>query len=175
MPNTATLARSRARRTRRFVSTTPTPAALEAVLGVLTRLQQGYDAGAEGASTLRHSDLVAFARRLVNERRMRDEAFGADYFQDPVWNLMLELFVAAGDGEKVGINRATQASGVPATTALRYIKMLSQRGIVARDQCLEDSRRVYVRLTERSMRKMTDLLRRMARERLIADLNLPGR
>ncbi|MCW3838341.1 winged helix DNA-binding protein [Sphingomonas canadensis] len=159
----------RARRARRL-SSSQNPAAIEAVLGVLTRLQQGK--GAETADSLRAirgTDLHRFARHLFNERRRRDEALGADLFQDPVWDLMLELYAAAGEGERVGINRATLASGVPATTALRYIKMLTKRGLVVREQCQEDSRRVFVRLTDRAMLKMTELLSRIANERLTAD------
>ncbi|MEI9851289.1 MAG: hypothetical protein WDN24_11130 [Sphingomonas sp.] len=154
------------------MSSPPPPAALEAVLDVLTRLQQGNDAdaGRAGAGAQRPADLVAFARHLFAERRSRAEVFGAELFQDPVWDLMLELYAATGEGKRVGINSATIAAGVPATTALRYIKMLTQRGIVARDQCVEDSRRVYVRLTDRATQKMTDLLGRMARDRLVADL-----
>lgn len=171
MPNMATLARSRGRRARRSVGSAPPPAALEAVLGVLTTLQQGDSADAyRAAATQRPSDLAAYARHLFNERRRREEVFGADLFQDPVWDLLLELYAAAGEGQKVGINRATVASGVPATTALRYIKMMTQRGLVIRDHCRIDTRRVYVRLSDKATRKMTELLGRMARDRLVADL-----
>ena len=71
---------------------------------------------------------AAVERALCEIRfnRQRATAFGADLFGDPVWNLLLELFVhrAAGlDAEEDMIS---------ARTTPRYIALMETRGMVRR-------------------------------------------
>ncbi len=163
MPNMATRVPARARRIRRGVQTSPM--ALEIVQGFLAaRAAEGN--APEGVGAPLPLDLTAFARHLYNERRARDEMIGGDLFGDPMWDLMLELYAAAGEGEKVSVSDACAASGAPASSAIRYIKAMTKRGLLVRDDCPTDARRVYVRLSNHGRQVMTDLLNRMARDRL---------
>ncbi|MCW3848132.1 winged helix DNA-binding protein [Sphingomonas sp. LB-2] len=115
-------------------------------------------------------DLGSFARHLYDERRIRDGALGAELFADPMWDLMLELYASAADGEKVSVSRACAASRAPSSSALRYIKEMTAKGLVVRDECRSDARRVYVRLSDKARNAMTDLLNRMMRDRLMFGL-----
>jgi len=162
MPNMVTHVPARARRNRKVVQTSPI--ALEIVQGFLAaRGAGGGEQAPEGPLPL---DLTAFARHLYKERRARDEMLGGDLFGDPMWDLMLELYAAAGEGEKVSVSSACAASGAPASSAIRYIKAMTKRGLLVRDDCPTDARRVYVRLSNHGRQVMTDLLNRMARDRL---------
>jgi DNA-binding MarR family transcriptional regulator len=141
------------------------PIALEIVQGFLAA--RSSEAGAsESIGAPLPLDLTAFARHLYKERRARDEILGGDLFGDPMWDLMLELYAAAGEGEKVSVSSACAASGAPASSAIRYIKAMTKRGLLVRDDCPTDARRVYVRLSNHGRQVMTDLLNRMARDRL---------
>jgi len=158
----ATLARFKTRRTRRSAPD-PTPAALDAVKGLLA----SNDPAAELAPrTVPQIDLAAFARHLYKERRVRDQALGAALFHDPVWDVLLDLYAAAGEKVKVNVTSACAASGAPATSALRYIKMMTKEGLLVRDECRDDARRVYLRLSDKAALRMTELLSRLARDRL---------
>lgn len=163
MPNMVTRVPARARRTRRGVQTSPM--ALEIVQGFLAA-RNGEAATQEGLGAPLPLDLTAFARHLYKERRSRDELLGSDLFGDPMWDLMLELYASAGEGEKVSVSSACAASGAPASSAIRYIKAMTKRGLLVRDDCPTDARRVYVRLSNHGRQVMTDLLNRMARDRL---------
>jgi DNA-binding MarR family transcriptional regulator len=58
----------------------------------------------------------------------------------------------------------------PSSSALRYIKEMTSQGLVVRDECRSDARRVYVRLSDKARQSMTDLLNRMMRDRLMFGL-----
>jgi hypothetical protein len=164
MSNMATRVPSRGRRTRRGLQTSPL--ALEIVQGFLAARNGEGLAQESGALVPTPIDLAAFARHLYNERRARDEVLGTDLFADPMWDLMLDLYASAGEGEKVSVSNACAASGAPASSAIRYIKAMTKRGLLVRDDCPTDARRVYVRLSAHGRQVMTDLLGRMARDRL---------
>lgn len=168
MQNMATHAPAKLRRTRRAVPPAPSTA-IEIVRSFLAAPAAENDAHAITAPP----DLGAFARHLYDERRIRDAAFGADaadLFSDPMWDLMIFLYASAAEGEKVSVSEACNASRAPSSSALRYIKEMTAKGLVVRDECRNDARRVYVRLSDRTRMATGDLLNRMMRDRLMFGL-----
>ncbi len=159
MPNMATLARSRASRS-------ATPAAVRELLAAFVA---SPSAELERPPAPRPPKLAAFARHLYKERRIRDAALGVALFHDPVWDVLLDLYAAAGEQVRVNVTSACAASGAPPTSALRYIKMMTSQGLLVREECRHDARRIYLRLSDPAAQKMTDLLTRMARDRLAFD------
>ncbi|MBJ7438919.1 MAG: hypothetical protein JHD35_07840 [Sphingopyxis sp.] len=85
-------------------------------------------------------------REYVRRRKMRSDLFRAEYFADPVWDMMLDLYAAHHETQLVSVSSLCIASGVPATTALRWIKALTAEGVVIRARDDSDGRRVYVHL-----------------------------
>jgi len=49
---------------------------------------------------------------------------------DPAWGMLLELLLAELQGRRVSWLRLCNVSSVPATTAVRWIKLLERRGFV---------------------------------------------
>jgi DNA-binding MarR family transcriptional regulator len=107
----------------------------------------------------------AFARTLLRERRMREADFPRELVGEPVWDILLDLLAAHEEGKCISITSACIASGVPSTTALRYITAMEQAGLVTRAACLTDRRTSYLKLTPSAHLKMTALLSRMAQAR----------
>jgi DNA-binding MarR family transcriptional regulator len=90
-------------------------------------------------------------RLMLRLRNMRATIFGApDLFQDPAWDILLDLYAADLEGRPVSVSSACIASMVPASTALRWIKVLENRGLVTRGHDEGDARRRYVFLTQKS-------------------------
>lgn len=165
MQNMATHAPDKLRRARRVP---PAPStAIEIVRSFLAAPAAENDVQAAPMVPL---DLGSFARHLYEERRSRDGVFDAEMFADPMWDLMLELYASAAEGEKVSVSRACTASRAPSSSALRYIKEMTSKGMVVRDECRTDARRVYVRLSDKARHAMSDLLNRMMRDRLMFGL-----
>lgn len=86
-------------------------------------------------------------RRLIENRRERERIFGADLFSDPAWDILLELFLAELRQQRVAISNVGQASGVPPTTALRWIVKLETSGLISRRPDRLDARRVFIELS----------------------------
>jgi len=103
-------------------------------------------------------------RAILRARRMRDQFFGGELFADPAWDMLLDLMAARIEGKRVAVSSLCIAASVPATTALRWIKMLTDRGVFVRAADPKDGRRVYIELSEDASRALTAYLR--AAERL---------
>lgn len=87
-------------------------------------------------------------RRLLRERRARADYFVADLFADPAWDLLLNLFGAKLGQRRTSVSDACAAAAVPATTALRWLTTLEQKGLVKRSPDPIDARRIFVELTD---------------------------
>jgi len=98
--------------------------------------------------------LLTLAAALHRARRRRDEATPG-LFSEPAYDILLDLFVAHGEGRLISISSAAIASGAPGTTALRYIEALVLRGFIARRPDHLDGRRSYLLLTEAGLDLMS--------------------
>jgi DNA-binding MarR family transcriptional regulator len=67
---------------------------------------------------------------------------------EPAWDMLLDLFQQWAEGVKISVSNLCIAAGVPQTTALRYITMLEDLGLVIREPSTEDKRVTFVSLTE---------------------------
>lgn len=105
------------------------------------------------------SELVA---EILRFRKYRNKAFGDDLFGEPAWDILLELYTAARTGRRLSVSGACYVSGVPQSTALRWITRLERDGHIVRINDPFDGRRSWLALSEESERKMDDLLSRMA-------------
>jgi DNA-binding MarR family transcriptional regulator len=104
---------------------------------------------------------VARAIEIYRSRRRRDAAFGedADLFGEPAWDILLDLLDADAHGRRISVTSASLASSVPATTGLRMIAILEERGLVVRTDDPLDRRRSHVSLTTKGRAVMQAALR----------------
>lgn len=104
--------------------------------------------GAIGRSARPARNRLALARKAYALRRKRVSLFGnPDLFGEPAWDILLDLYIAAGEGKNVSVSSACIGSAAPATTGLRWLGVLADEGLVVRENDAEDHRRVLVRLT----------------------------
>lgn len=83
---------------------------------------------------------------LIRARRERARYLNSDLFCDPAWDILLDLLRAELAMQRVSVSSLCIASGVPATTALRYLKTMAQQGMIIRHADPRDGRRVFVEL-----------------------------
>lgn len=93
-------------------------------------------------------------RDYIRRRRERAELFPPDFFSDPVWDMMLDLYAAHLERQPVSVSSLCIAAAVPATTALRWIKTLTARGWFKRTRDDRDGRRVYVSLSDDALARL---------------------
>jgi DNA-binding MarR family transcriptional regulator len=100
-----------------------------------------------------------FARQLIKERRKREQYFDAELFGEPAWDILLDLFAAEQEGRNVGVSSLCLAAAVPPTTALRWIKSMTTRGLLVRQADPKDGRRIFVALSPAAKARMLAFLR----------------
>lgn len=101
---------------------------------------------------------IGLAETLVLMRRKREESLGRELFADPAWDILLDLYIARSKDRRISVSSLCIAASVPATTALRWIKSLTEEGWLVREADPHDGRRMYVRLTDQACDKMRDFL-----------------
>jgi len=146
-------------------------AVARAVAPVASRLCD--DGGASGVRVLQRSldyapdpagpaDLE-FIRAMLRARRLRDEHFPGDLFADPAWDILLDLMAARLERKQVTVSSLCVAAAVPPTTALRWIGVLAERGLLVRAADATDRRRAFVELSDAGARALGGWLRRARR------------
>jgi DNA-binding MarR family transcriptional regulator len=106
---------------------------------------------------------AAFVRSIIRARRLRDQFFRGGLFTDPAWDMLLDLMAARLEENRVAVSSLCIAAAVPATTALRWIKALTDRGLFVRSADPQDGRRVYIELSDDAGRALTAYLRAVQR------------
>jgi len=99
---------------------------------------------------------AAALRGIIRARRLRNQFFGPALFADPAWDMLLDLMVARIEGRSVAVSSLCIAAGVPATTALRWIKQLTSIGLLRRVADPGDGRRIFIELTDEAVNSMRD-------------------
>lgn len=94
-------------------------------------------------------------RKLIARRQARARFFDSELFADPAWDMLLDLTAAHGEGQQVCVTSLCIAAGVPATTALRWIRQMVEQGIFTRVEDRNDKRRAFIALSETSFEAMS--------------------
>jgi DNA-binding MarR family transcriptional regulator len=85
-------------------------------------------------------------RTVIRARRLRSRFFDEGMFADPAWDMLLDLLQAEIAQLRVPVSSLCIAASVPATTALRWLKTMTQQGLFLRRADPHDGRRVFVEL-----------------------------
>jgi hypothetical protein len=85
-------------------------------------------------------------RAVIRARRLRSRFFPEELFADPAWDMLLDLFQAEIAQLRVPVSSLCIAAAVPATTALRWLKGMTEQGLFLRRADPHDGRRVFVEL-----------------------------
>ena len=86
-------------------------------------------------------------RDVIRARRLRARFFDEELFADPAWDMLLDLLQAEIAQHRVPVSSLCIAAAVPATTALRWIKTMTDNGLFNRRADPHDGRRVFIELS----------------------------
>jgi len=95
-------------------------------------------------------DLVKHARLILKHRKMRRGHLPEQIFGEPGWEMLLDLFIHMNLGKAVNISSMCLATNAPKTTALRYIELLAEMGLIQKVASPHDGRITYVKLTPKA-------------------------
>lgn len=109
-------------------------------------------------TSVRRIDAV-LVRRIIKLRRDRERFFPAEILADPAWDILLDLTAARLEDKAVPVSSLCIAAAVPTTTALRWIRSLTDAGMLHRRLDTSDARRSHVALTDTAADAMLAWLR----------------
>ena len=89
---------------------------------------------------------IEAVQQVIRARRLRARFFDQEIFADPAWDMLLDLLQAEIAQHRVPVSSLCIAAEVPATTALRWIKTMTDAGLFKRRADPHDGRRVFVEL-----------------------------
>ncbi|MCY7397246.1 MAG: winged helix DNA-binding protein, partial [Sphingomonas bacterium] len=122
------------------------------IAATLARLSTGPDAATSTVERPvdRVGDVPAasgeMVRNVIRARRLRARFFQEELFADPAWDMLLDLLQAEIAQHRVPVSSLCIAAAVPATTALRWIKTMTDSGLFRRRADPHDGRRVFIEL-----------------------------
>ncbi|MDO7843484.1 hypothetical protein [Sphingomonas immobilis] len=93
-------------------------------------------------------------RAAIRARRLRDQYFESGLFEDPAWDILLDLFAAELERAQVSVSSLCIAAAVAPTTALRWIAKMTEAGLLIRHPDPFDRRRAFMGLSPTALEGM---------------------
>ena len=134
---------------------------------VLTSLDQPENSTPFAEPAEHH--LRAIALRMLELRRARSEFLNPAMLGEPAYEMLLHLYVAEGSNDPLTPARLADLSGIPHSSALRWIEYLVSKELATRERHPHDRRATVIDLTAKG-KDALDALLRMVHE---ADLWTP--
>ena len=120
------------------------------IASTLARLSTGPGTPTKTVQAVNDADVPQVSgdvvRSVIRARHLRSRFFEEDLFADPAWDMLLDLLQAEIAQLRVPVSSLCIAAAVPATTALRWLKTMTDKGLFVRRADPHDGRRVFVEL-----------------------------
>lgn len=125
-------------------------------------------AGSRQDEEIPEEQLTALACRMYDARRARARFLPNSMLGEPVWDMLLALYCLPSRNERLSISGLCHAAGVPQTTALRWVSLMEERGLIDRRDDPADRRRTHVLLSEKGHALMSTYLASIYRIIIVA-------
>lgn len=90
---------------------------------------------------------LVLCRALIRKRKLARDLLGPNLCSNPIWDMLLDLYVADREGKLLYIWPLSVAGNVPISSAHRKIDLMVQKGFVRRIVDESDRRRVGIQLS----------------------------
>ncbi len=104
------------------------------------------------------TEMARQAEHILRRRKLRGKHLPAEIFCEPGWEMLLDLVVHSHRDVKVSVSSLCQATDAPGTTALRYISLLEELGLIIRLPSEKDRRVTYIELTSKGRNQVRSFL-----------------
>lgn len=129
---------------------------VERIFPALEKLEDRKSAISDKPPT--SAQLLSLARRIYAARERRRNFLSGDILGEPAWDILLALYCANGAGHRLTVSNICDASGVPPTTALRWLDTLMERGFTRRLKNPLDRRIVFIELEPEGQARLQSYL-----------------
>ncbi len=125
---------------------------------LVSMLESKSGASAQGEPRTTEQEINATLRTIIGSRSLRNRHFPSQLFADPAWDILLDLSRARLDNQQVSVSSVCIAASVPMSTALRWVRQMTEAGLLRRWTDPKDRRRDLIALTDTTASQMRDYL-----------------
>jgi|GEM_PF-2262963 len=114
---------------------------------------------------------------IKNEMAIREnrlKVFGHLVAGEPWWDILLDVAHAHFERRRLQTTGIASYVGVPQTTTLRYLDIMSKAGLIQRLSDPRDKRRVWVEITNLGIQKLEDTFLKVPKSKMRALIALPA-
>lgn len=106
-------------------------------------------------------ELIIQAEKLLKWSRLKAEHLnmGTGLFSDSCWDMCLDIYICDLKGEQITVSSVAHSSGIPMTTAMRYINVMSEEGLLEKTPNPSDNRMIFVSTSSTCKERISDVLK----------------
>jgi len=119
-------------------------------------------ASQQSGDVARADPMLIEARAQYGLLGRRADLLGEGFANDPIWNIMLDVFIAERRRRSLSVSAVCIGSRASPATAMRYLEKLCAAGMLTRRCDPNDARRTFITLSPHGSTSMEVLLRRDA-------------
>jgi len=107
-----------------------------------------------------HADLIVRAEKYLHWGRLKSRILdtGNGLFANSCWNMCLDVYICDLKDQRVTVSAIAHSSGIPMTTAMRYINLMVEQGLLTKTPNSEDNRMIFVSVSADCSEKIEQLL-----------------
>ena len=138
--------------------------AIERVNVLDKRMTEGKDSSDDDQMLISRSmddgDLISRAEKYLNWGRLKSRILdsGNGLFANSCWNMCLDIFICDLKEQRITVSSIAHSSGIPMTTAMRYINVMVEQGLLHKTPNSADNRMIFVSVSEDCSEKIRELL-----------------
>ncbi len=109
------------------------------------------------------AELVVRAENLLKWSRLKAQFLnlGTGLFSDSCWDMCLDIYICDLKEEQITVSSVAHSSGIPMTTAMRYINVMSEEGLLEKTPNPSDNRMVFVSTSSSCKERISDVLKHL--------------
>ncbi len=136
---------------------------IQALDGLVTSSDDKPQGQAPAAGKINTAELIRRAEKLLKWSRLKADTLnlGAGLFADSCWNMCLDTYICDLKGEKITVSSIAHSSGIPMTTAMRYINVMAEQGLLGKSQNPSDHRMIFISTSATCKAKISTILRHL--------------
>jgi len=127
-------------------------------IGKLVAALEGQNGDGRPEARAAEPQIASTLRNIIAARGMRSRHFPSELFADPAWDILLDLTRAQLDNQQVSVSSVCIAASVPMSTALRWVRQMTDAGLLRRWTDPKDRRRDLIALTPATSANMMEYL-----------------
>jgi hypothetical protein len=108
--------------------------------------------------------LVGRAETMLRWSRFKTKTLdlGTGLFSDSCWDMCLDIYICDLKREQITVSSIAHSSGIPMTTAMRYINVMVEEGLLEKSPNPSDNRMIFISTSEICRDKISNVLHNLA-------------